>query len=105
MSQRLWTAMRLRTGILYSLRRNRIAVLGARSAPKRYCETSQGRCRDIKGRALGWLATNGDELTRFHRRERRQDLWNEWAQFFHAIRARRGHDDADPRCSEVLLKG
>ena len=51
----LWTAMRLRTGILYSLRRNRIAVLGARSAPGDYCQTSQGLCRDIKGRALGWF--------------------------------------------------
>ena len=50
-----WTAMRLLTGILYPLRRNRIAVLGARSAPKRHCETSQGLCRDIKGRTLGWL--------------------------------------------------
>jgi len=51
-----WTAMRLLAGVLYPLRRNRIAVLGARSAPKRYWLTSQGLRRDIKGRALGWLA-------------------------------------------------
>ena len=37
------------------MRRDRIAVLGARSAPKRHWETSQGLWRDIKGRALGWL--------------------------------------------------
>jgi len=49
-----WTAMRLLTGILYALRRNRIAVPGAQSAPKRYCKTSQGLW-DIKGRALGWF--------------------------------------------------
>ena len=54
-SLRNWTAMRLLMRILYPLRRNRIAVLGARSAPKRYCQTSQRLCRNIKGRALGWL--------------------------------------------------
>jgi len=31
--------------------------LGARSAPKRYCLTRRGLCRDIKGRALDWLAS------------------------------------------------
>ena len=31
-----WTAMRLLMGILYPLRPNRIAVLDARSAPKKY---------------------------------------------------------------------
>ena len=51
----LWTARRLLTGILYPLRWNRIAVLVARSAPKRYCPTSQRRCQNIKGRALGWF--------------------------------------------------
>jgi len=51
--------MRLVTRILYPLRRNRIAVLGARSAPKRYCQTSQGLCRDIKGGALGWFKPGG----------------------------------------------
>ena len=36
----------------------RIAVLGARSAPKRYLATSQGLRRDIKGRSpLGWFAS------------------------------------------------
>jgi 8-oxo-dGTP pyrophosphatase MutT (NUDIX family) len=55
----LWTAIRLRTRILYSLSRaieSRIAVLGAHSAPRRYCATGQGLCWDIKGRALGWLS-------------------------------------------------
>ena len=47
--------MRLPTEILYPLRRNRIAVLGARRAPRRCCQTRQRLCRDIKGRALGWL--------------------------------------------------
>src|SRR5688500_18545934 len=42
------TAMRARTGILPSLRWNRIAVPGARSAPKRHSRTSQ------RG-ALGWF--------------------------------------------------
>ena len=54
-----WTAMRLLTGILHPLRRNRIAVLGARSAPKRYCQTSQRLCRNIKDRALGWSSSPG----------------------------------------------
>ena len=47
--------MRLLMGILYPLRPNRIAILGARGAPKRYCQTSQWLCRNIKGRALGWF--------------------------------------------------
>ena len=46
--------MRLLAEILYPLRRNRTAVLGARSAPKRYRQTSQRICRNIEGRALGW---------------------------------------------------
>ena len=50
-----WTAVQHLTGILYSLRRNRIAVPGVRSAPKSCCQTRQGFCRDIKGRALGWF--------------------------------------------------
>ena len=55
---RSWTAIRLPTRILYSFHRrtsphSRIAVLGARSAPKPATLTSQGR--DIKGCALGWL--------------------------------------------------
>ena len=50
-----WTATQLLTGFLYSLRRNRIAVPGARSAPKSCCQTRQGLCRNIRGRALGWV--------------------------------------------------
>ena len=51
---KLWTAMRPRRRILHSLRFDRIAVLAARSAAR---ETgNQPRlCRDMKGRALGWL--------------------------------------------------
>src|SRR5688500_1259098 len=49
------TAMRVRTGILYSLRWNRIAVPGARSAPKRHSRTSNRLRGDIKSGALGWF--------------------------------------------------
>jgi len=52
-----WTAMRLVTRILYPFLRltaSRIAVLGARSAPKRYCRPAKGE-GDIKGEALGWF--------------------------------------------------
>ena len=48
----VWTAMRLLTRILYPLRRNRVAVQGARDAPERYCRSRQGLCRTITGRAL-----------------------------------------------------
>ena len=47
--------MQLLTGILDPLRRNRVAVPGGRSAPKRRCQARQGLCRDIKGRALDWF--------------------------------------------------
>jgi uncharacterized protein DUF6152 len=49
-----WTAMRPRRRILHALRRDRIAVRAARSAAR---ETgNQPRlCRDMKGRAVGWL--------------------------------------------------
>src|SRR5688500_368099 len=45
------------------LRWTRIAVLGARSAPKRHSKTRRGLCRDIKGRALAWFARNDPGAT------------------------------------------
>ena len=47
--------MQLLMGTLYSLRRNPVAVPGARSAPKSCCQTGQRLCRDVKGRGLGWF--------------------------------------------------
>ena len=48
--------MQILAGILSSLCRNRIAVPGVRSALGGCCQTRQGLCRDVKGRALaGWL--------------------------------------------------
>src|SRR5712691_6794046 len=53
--------MRLPTRILYPLFDPHNG-LGARSAPKRYCLTRRGLCRDIKGRALDWLVMSPDHL-------------------------------------------
>jgi outer membrane protein assembly factor BamB len=49
-----WTAVPALKRIRYSLSA-RTAVLGAQSAPKKYCQTSRGLFWDVKGRALGWF--------------------------------------------------
>src|SRR5262245_38921173 len=51
-----WTALRPGTRILYSLW-VRVAVLGARIAPKKTSQPAGRLRRDIKGGALGWLVT------------------------------------------------
>ena len=51
----LWTAMRPQTRILYSLPSPHSGPRRAKRAEE-MLETSQGLCRDVKGRALGWLA-------------------------------------------------
>ena len=48
--------------------------------------------------------TNRDELARFHGRQHRQTLWHQRTQFLRSIRARHGHDHANARRSQVLLK-
>ena len=56
---RRWTAIRLLTKIVYPLRAytsSRIAVLGARSAPRDAGQPAEGRCRGSQGaEPLGWL--------------------------------------------------
>jgi hypothetical protein len=52
-----WTAMRARTGILFP-GFPRLAVLGARRAPRRYWQPAKGEAphaSGYQGRALGWL--------------------------------------------------
>ena len=53
---KLWTAMRPKTRILYSSLRPHSGPRRAKRAEELQ-ETSQGLCRDIKGRAFGWFLT------------------------------------------------
>jgi hypothetical protein len=53
---RRWTAMRFVPRISELMHRNRLAVRGARSAPNRHCQTSQGLQWDIRAGVLGWFA-------------------------------------------------
>ena len=50
------------------------------------------------------LATNRDEIAKFHFREGFENLWNQRTQFLDSIRARHDHYHANVRCSQILLE-
>ena len=48
--------------------------------------------------------TNRNDLTRFDRTQRAEDLWNKRAKFLDTVRSRRHYDNSDARRAQVLLK-
>jgi hypothetical protein len=65
---------------LYSLP-VRIAVLGARGAPSRYCQPAKGETRQAsgyQGRALGWFGSLSEEHFTLQHSETMDDGRTDW---------------------------